>query len=85
LSEELACVRACMSAFESVMALVVVRVGGALEKRRLEAGATDAERLSEAGLEDLGAVVEDAADVGSYEEGVDEGAAEDGVVDVIGD
>jgi hypothetical protein len=41
--------------------------------------------LFEEGLEDLGAVVEDAADVGGYEERVDEGAAEDGVVDVIGD
>ena len=39
----------------------------------------------EEGLEDLGAVVEDAADVGGYEEGVDQRAAEDGVVDVVGD
>ena len=36
-------------------------------------------------MEDLGAVVEDAADVGGDEEGIDERAAEDGVVDVIGD
>ncbi len=36
-------------------------------------------------MEDLGTVVEDAADVGGDEEGVDERAAEDGVVDVIGD
>ena len=33
----------------------------------------------------MGAVVEDAADVGGDEEAVDEGAAEDGVVDVVGD
>jgi len=39
---------------------------------------------SEAGLEDFGAVVEDAADVGGDEDGIDEGSAEDGVVDVIG-
>jgi hypothetical protein len=39
----------------------------------------------EEGLEDLGTVVEDAADVGGDEEAIDEGAAEDGVVDVIGD
>jgi hypothetical protein len=42
-------------------------------------------RLGEKGLEDLGAVVEDAADVGGDEEAVDQGAAEDGVVDVVGD
>ena len=36
-------------------------------------------------MEDLGAVVEDAADVGGYEEGIDERAAEDGVVNVVGD
>ena len=36
-------------------------------------------------MEDLGTVVEDAADVGGDEERVDERAAEDGVVDVIGD
>ena len=41
--------------------------------------------LGEEGLEDLGAVVEDAADVRGYEEAIDERAAEDGVVDVIGD
>ena len=41
--------------------------------------------LREEGLEDLGAVVEDAADVGGYEEGIDERAAEDGVVNVVGD
>src|SRR5579863_3888941 len=41
--------------------------------------------LGEEGSEDFGAVVEDTADVGGYEEGVDERAAEDGVVDVIGD
>ena len=41
--------------------------------------------LGEEGLEDLGAVVEDAADVGGDEEGIDDGAAEDGVVDVVGD
>lgn len=41
--------------------------------------------LFEEGLEHLGAVVEDAADVGGDEERVDEGAAEDGVVDVVGD
>jgi hypothetical protein len=41
--------------------------------------------LREEGLEDLGAVVEDAADVGGDEEGIDERAAEDGVVDVVGD
>ena len=41
--------------------------------------------LREEGLEDLGAVVEDAADVGGDEEGVDEGAAENGVVNMIGD
>jgi hypothetical protein len=39
----------------------------------------------EEGLEDLGTVVEDAADVGGDEEAIDEGAAEDGVVDVVGD
>jgi len=43
------------------------------------------QHLLEEGLEDLGAVVEDAADVGSDEEGIDEGAAEYGVVHVIGD
>ena len=36
-------------------------------------------------MEDLGAVVEDAADVRGYEEGIDERAAEDGVVNVVGD
>jgi len=41
--------------------------------------------LGEEGLEDLGAVVEDAADVGGDEEGIDERAAEDGVVNVVGD
>ena len=41
--------------------------------------------LFEEGLEDLGAVVEDAADVGGDEEGVDDAAAEDGVVNMIGD
>jgi len=43
------------------------------------------EPLAKEGLEDLGAVVEDAADVGGDEEGIDDGAAEDGVVDVVGD
>lgn len=43
------------------------------------------QHLLEEGLEDLRAVVEDAADVGSDEEGIDEGAAEYGVVDVVGD
>jgi hypothetical protein len=42
-------------------------------------------RSREEELEDLGAVVEDAADVGGDEEGVDQRAAEDGVVDVVGD
>ena len=41
--------------------------------------------LGEEGLEDLGTVVEDAADVGGDEEAIDDGAAQDGVVDVIGD
>ena len=36
-------------------------------------------------MKDFGAVVEDAADVGGYEEGVNQGAAEDSVVDVVGD
>lgn len=42
-------------------------------------------QLGEEGLEDLGAVVEDAANVGGYEDAVDEGSAEDGVIDVVGD
>jgi hypothetical protein len=41
--------------------------------------------LGEEGLEDFGAVVEDAADVRGYEEGIDKRAAEDGVVDVVSD
>ena len=62
-----------------------------LRKRFTTEGAeiTDTEcarpRSGEEGLEDLGAVVEDAADVGGDEEGIDEPAAEDGVVDVVGD
>ena len=45
-----------------------------------------AEKSSEKeGLEDFSAVVEDAADVGGDEEAVDEAAAEDGVVNVVGD
>lgn len=35
-------------------------------------------------MEDFGAVVEDAADVGGDEEGIDQGAAEDRVVHVVG-
>ena len=43
------------------------------------------EPLAKEGLEDLGAIVEDAADVGRDKERIDERAAEDGVVDVVGD
>jgi hypothetical protein len=56
--------------------------------RSLRGGAETKPRefsLGEEGLEDLGAVVEDAADVGGDEEAVDQGAAEDGVVNVVGD
>lgn len=40
--------------------------------------------LCEERFEDLGAVVEDAADVGGDEDGIDQGAAEDRVVHVVG-
>ena len=43
------------------------------------------EPLAKEGLEDLGAVVENAADVGRDKERIGKGAAEDGVVDVVGD
>ena len=68
-----------------------VRVGrGVFAKKRFtteftESAETEWVCLGEEGLEDLGAVVEDAADVGGDEEGIDERAAEDGIVDVVGD